>query len=149
MNVMIGLISLPLCLLGLATLSLPGQAVPQEVCVLTSMGDVVCGQLVAKPSSGSQSPAVNPSPSVSDSKVQSYLLRDNINGLQTTGLKITGNRRHVCNVLLPRGPGIGGTFFYPSEESLWKGLRCKELYCDLSDVKCRISLRSQWSKPDP
>jgi hypothetical protein len=149
MKMMIGLISLPLCLLGIATLSLPAQAESQEVCVLTSVGDVACGKPIAKPSSGPKSPAVNPLPSVSDSKVQSYVLRDHINGLQTTGLKITGNRQHVCNVLLPRGPGIGGSFFYPSEESLWKGLRCKELYCDLSDVKCRISLRSQWSKPDP
>lgn len=63
-------------------------------------------------------------------------------------LTITGNRQHVCNVLLPRGPGIGGSFFYPGEETLWKDLRCEELYCNLSDANCRTSLKPQWAKPD-
>jgi hypothetical protein len=63
-------------------------------------------------------------------------------------LRITGNRQHVCNVLLPRGPGIGGSFFYPEEKALWENLRCQDLYCNLSDVNCRTSLRSQWANPD-
>ncbi len=75
----------------------------------------------------------------SDDKVTTY----------TAGaLSITGNRQHVCNVLLPRGPGIGGSFFYPEEEKLWQELQCKSLYCDLNDPNCRSSLKSQWVKPD-
>ncbi|XHX77078.1 MAG: caspase domain-containing protein [Stenomitos frigidus ULC029] len=63
-------------------------------------------------------------------------------------LKITGNRQHTCDVLLPRGPGIGGSFSYPDEEAIWKNLRCQELYCDLSGAGCRTSLKSQWAEPD-
>jgi len=64
------------------------------------------------------------------------------------GVIITGNRQHVCNVLLPRGPGIGGEFFSGAEKALWEGLQCENLYCDLSDSSCRTSLRSQWANPD-
>lgn len=64
------------------------------------------------------------------------------------GLTITGDRQHVCNVLLPRGPGIGGSFFYSDENALWKDLQCEKLYCDLSNASCRTSLKSQWAHPD-
>lgn len=63
-------------------------------------------------------------------------------------LTITGDTQHVCNLLLPRGPGIGSPFFYPEEEALWQELECATLYCDLSDVGCRTSLKSQWAFPD-
>jgi hypothetical protein len=69
-------------------------------------------------------------------------------GYEVGALKITGTRQHVCNVLLPRGPGIGGSFSYPEEEGLWTHLRCQELYCDLSQSTCRTSLKPQWTKPD-
>ncbi len=38
-----------LCTLGLTTVSLPVMAAPQEACVKTSAGDVVCGTPVQKP----------------------------------------------------------------------------------------------------
>lgn len=63
-------------------------------------------------------------------------------------LEITGDRTHVCNVLLPRGPGIGGDFFYPEEANLWASLNCPELYCNLADGVCRDSLKSVWADPD-
>jgi hypothetical protein len=63
-------------------------------------------------------------------------------------LRITGSVQHVCNVLLPRGPGIGKKHDYPDEASLWNDLGCSGLYCDLEEVDCRKSLRPQWAKPD-
>lgn len=63
-------------------------------------------------------------------------------------LTITGDRQHVCNVLLPRGPGLGRTFSDASEEALWKSLECENLYCNLSDANCRASLSSQGANPD-
>jgi hypothetical protein len=139
----------PLSLLGVSAFMLPAQADPQEACVMATAGAVVCGKPIAKPNSHGKSPTVRPLPSGNDDNIKTYVLYNNIYGLQTTGLKITGNRKHTCNVLLPRGPGIGGSFFYPSEASLWQELRCPELYCNLNDVNSRISLRSQWAKPNP
>ena len=46
-----------LCALGATTLSFPGMAAPQEVCVRTATGDVVCGMPVPKPPKFSQ-PAI-------------------------------------------------------------------------------------------
>jgi hypothetical protein len=43
-----------LCTLGLTTVSLPVMAAPQEACVRTSSGDVVCGTSVPKPSRATQ-----------------------------------------------------------------------------------------------
>lgn len=138
------------CFSAVTAIGRPAIAETQEVCVQTAAGEIVCGKPVPKPSAPTApSPAPKPSPNARDNEVRTYVLRDNINGIQTVGLRITGNRQHVCNVLLPRGPGIGGSFFYPSEAAMWKTMRCEELYCNLTDVTCRISLRSQWAKPDP
>ncbi|TAF49000.1 MAG: hypothetical protein EAZ61_14890 [Oscillatoriales cyanobacterium] len=49
---------------------------------------------------------------------------------------------------MPRGPGIGGDFFYPDEANLWASLNCPELYCNLADGVCRDSLKSVWADPD-
>jgi hypothetical protein len=38
-----------LCALSLTTSGLSVMAAPQEACVKTSAGDIVCGQLVSKP----------------------------------------------------------------------------------------------------
>ncbi|WP_146138406.1 hypothetical protein [Chamaesiphon polymorphus] len=38
-----------LCALGVTTFSSPTMAAPQEACVKTSTGEIVCGQLVSKP----------------------------------------------------------------------------------------------------
>ncbi len=43
-----------LCTLGLTTVSLPVMAAPQEACVKTSAGDVVCGTPVPKPPKSNQ-----------------------------------------------------------------------------------------------
>jgi hypothetical protein len=46
--------SITLCLLSVSTLSLPVMAAPQEACIKTSTGDVVCGELVPKPPKSNQ-----------------------------------------------------------------------------------------------
>jgi hypothetical protein len=43
-----------LCVLGITTVSLPVMAAPQEACVKTSAGDVVCGTPVPKPLKSNQ-----------------------------------------------------------------------------------------------
>lgn len=86
------------------------------------------------------SPDITKTVNVADSEeIQTY----------TAGvLKITGTRQHACNVLLPRGPGIGSDFFYGDEAALWQQLQCQELYCNLDNPRCRTSLKPQWAKPD-
>jgi len=37
------------CTIGVVAFSLPAVSAPQEACVKTSAGDIVCGQLVSKP----------------------------------------------------------------------------------------------------
>lgn len=90
------------------------------------------------PSSPAITKAVNVANSSND-EIQTY----------TAGvLKITGTRQHACNVLLPRGPGIGSDFFYGDEAALWQQLQCQEFYCNLDNPRCRTSLKPQWAKPD-
>ena len=55
------------------------------------------------------------------------------------------SRKQKCNLLLPRGPGIGGQFYYLREKQAWDDLNCAELYCDLSSVECRKALRPIWN----
>ncbi|MEM7726490.1 MAG: serine/threonine-protein kinase [Cyanobacteria bacterium P01_A01_bin.45] len=102
-------------------------------------------------SSNSQTVETNQQPDNSSNFSNSKTVEANnqIKTYQVGVLKITGNREHACNVLLPRGPGIGSDFFYSDEKQLWKDLECEHVYsCELSDANCRLSLKPMWAKPD-
>jgi Caspase domain len=121
--------------------NVPPKTAQPKIKVLVSLAALVVtvGSLSLLPSLQTNSSRQSTNNGVIDKEVKTYV---------AGALKITGNRQHVCNVLLPRGPGIGGSFSYPDEEAIWKDLRCKELYCDLSKSTCRTSLKPQWAKPD-
>lgn len=89
-----------------------------------------------------------PSPTITKTVNVANSNNDEIQTYTAGVLKITGTRQHACNVLLPRGPGIGSDFFYSDEAALWQQLQCQELYCNLDNPRCRISLKPQWAKPD-
>lgn len=89
-----------------------------------------------------------PSPAINKTVPVANINNDEIQTYTAGVLKITGTRQHACNVLLPRGPGIGSDFFYGDEAALWQKLQCQELYCNLDNPRCRTSLKPQWAKPD-
>lgn len=94
------------------------------------------------------SPEASPSPALTKTVNVANINNDEIQTYTAGVLKITGTRQHACNVLLPRGPGIGSDFFYGDEAALWQQLQCQELYCNLDNPRCRTSLKPQWAKPD-